>query len=531
MIWRIAKRDFLSNLLSARFVIGFLLCLFLIPFTLLVNLDEYSNQVRIYQIDKTRAEKSFKEVRVYSFLRPEIVQPPEPLSIFCKGISPNVGNKVNIWLGEKSLLAEGNMKVRDNPLLNSFFSIDFISIIVIIMSLLAIIFTHDVCTREKETGTLRQQLANSISRSKILLGKVSGVYITLLPIILFCYLLSFLLISFSPHIAFSAKEWVRIGILFFSSLVYFSVFIFIGLFISTQLKSSVTSMIVCLLLWVVFVFIIPNVSVYLAESLIRIESRDTLDYTAEKLNDELERSINYHKYRELEYPDWDNRSSNSEPDGGIIISNCSRSFVEWQRLSTEYAVPLRIEYADKKWTFQKVYLDDLNRQRLFAERFSLLSPSESFRLISSTICRTDVDSHRRYMERTRTYRETFIDYLRSKNLFSSTIWFTPIPEENFLTGDEIVRYVSKGEIQNVEEWDRIRKANKDQINQWYRSVPDYYHDDYPFLDVSDVPRFQFEAGSVLPNLSVVLYRLAGLLLVCIVLFYISFLSFMKYDVR
>ncbi len=87
-------------------------------------------------------------------------------------------------------------------------------------------------------------------------------------------------------------------------------------------------MIVCLLLWVFFVFIVPNLSVYLAESLIRIESRDILDYTQENLNDELARSIERHKYRELEYPDWDNRASNSAPDGGIIISNCSRSFIE-----------------------------------------------------------------------------------------------------------------------------------------------------------------------------------------------------------
>ncbi|MFC1604953.1 hypothetical protein ACFL5F_08000 [Planctomycetota bacterium] len=41
MIWKIAKKEFLLNLISARFVIGFLLCLFLIPFTLTVHIDEY----------------------------------------------------------------------------------------------------------------------------------------------------------------------------------------------------------------------------------------------------------------------------------------------------------------------------------------------------------------------------------------------------------------------------------------------------------------------------------------------------------
>jgi len=41
MIWKIAKKEFLLNIISARFVIGFMLCLFLIPFTFTVNTNEY----------------------------------------------------------------------------------------------------------------------------------------------------------------------------------------------------------------------------------------------------------------------------------------------------------------------------------------------------------------------------------------------------------------------------------------------------------------------------------------------------------
>ncbi|MHC4727456.1 MAG: ABC transporter permease subunit, partial [Planctomycetota bacterium] len=101
MIWKIAKKEFLLNLVSARFVIGFLLCVFLIPFTVTVNIDDYDSRMRVYRVDKANAENSFKNVRVYSYLRPEIVKAPEPLSIFCQGISGNVGNRVKIWLGEK----------------------------------------------------------------------------------------------------------------------------------------------------------------------------------------------------------------------------------------------------------------------------------------------------------------------------------------------------------------------------------------------------------------------------------------------
>lgn len=532
MIWHIAKRECLSNILTARFAIGFLLCLVLIPFAIIINLDDYGNQTRIYEIDKAKAEKAFKEVRVYSYLQPQVVQPPEPLSIFCKGISPNVGNTVQILLGKKPLFAEGNMKVRDNPMLNSFFSLDFVSIVAIIMSLLAILFTHDACTREKEDGTLKMQMVNDISRSKILMGKVCGVYLTLLPIILFCYILSFLLILFSPHVSFSPGDWTRIGVLFVTSVVFFSVFILIGLLISTRSKSSITSIIVCLFFWVFFIFLAPNLSVYLAESMVSIPSRDTLDFSIRDLENEYENKREAYSYRELEYPVWWNRASNSGDDGALIVSNCAKSFFEWTRKGFEYSVPLRIEYADKKWALQKAYLDNLDRQRSVAEKISLISPAEIFRLTASIICRTSVDSHHRFMERTRWYREEFIDHLESKNFPSSYIWFTPIPEEKFLTANEFFTYVSEGEIDNIEEWDRrIDAQNGLATGMWKRSVPDYYHNDYPFLNVSDVPRFQFQSERLTDTLLPIFSRTGGLIFTSIVLFYLAFLSFMKYDVR
>ena len=77
MIWKIAKKEFLLNLVSARLSIGFLLCLFLILFTVTVNIDDYDSRMRVYCVDKANAENSFKYVRVYSYLRPEIVKPPQ----------------------------------------------------------------------------------------------------------------------------------------------------------------------------------------------------------------------------------------------------------------------------------------------------------------------------------------------------------------------------------------------------------------------------------------------------------------------
>jgi len=532
MIWKIAKKEFLLNLVSARFIIGFLLCLFLIPFTVAVNIDDYDSRMRVYRVDKENAENSFKNVRVYSQLRPEIVKPPEPLSIFCRGISGNVGNRVKIWLGDKPLFATGKAAIRDNPLLNSFFSIDFVSIIAIVMSLLALIFTYDACTREKEEGTLKLLLSNSLSRHKILLGKVLGVYLTLLPIVLFCYILSTILILHSPNISFSAGDWGCISLLFFASLLYFTVFIFIGLLISTRLKSSITSIIVCLFFWVFFVFIVPNLAVYMAESLKKVQSYDNLQYVLQDLDKEFGNKC--HEYsKTLGQPDsgiiW-NMSGGS--DGRLILTGCSKSKMEHFRKQYAFSEPLRIRYADKKWNLQKAYLDDLDEQRNFAEMIALISPSEIFRLISASLCRTDVASHYRFMDGTRRYRDGFIDFFRSKNIFSSFIYFTPQPPETFMTADEIVRIRSGGEFKTREEY--YKWCN---VHGWTYAplrkveIPGTNYGEYPFLDLSDVPVFQRQSENILVGLKQVFIKVAALVIVSIIFFYLSFLSFLRYDVR
>lgn len=533
MTWKIAKKEFLLNLVSARFIIGFLLCLFLIPFTVAVNIDDYDSRMRVYRVDKENAENSFKNVRVYSQLRPEVVKPPEPLSIFCRGISGNVGNRVKIWLGEKPLFATGKAAIRDNPLLNSFFSIDFVGIIAIVMSLLALIFTYDACTREKEDGTLKLLLSNSLSRHKILLGKVLGVYLTILPIVLFCYILSTILILHSPNISFSAGDWGRICLLFFASLLYFTVFIFIGLLISTRLKSSITSIIVCLFFWVFFVFIVPNLAVYMAESLKKVQSYDNLQYVLQDLNKEFQKKCGEYS-KTLEPPDWGmNWNHNRLPDGGRILAGCTKSKMEHWRKQYVFSEPLRIDYADKKWRLQKAYLDDLDEQRNLAEMISLISPSEVFRLVSASLCHTDVASHYRFIGMTRRYRDEFIDFYRDRKIFSSFIYFTPQPPETFMTADEIVKIRTGGEFNTLQKYFEWAKAHNWSFAPLRRvQIPGTERWEYPFLDLSDVPMFQRQTENIVAGLKqVFIKKVAGLIIVSVVFFYLSFLSFLRYDVR
>ncbi|MCE5251679.1 ABC transporter permease subunit [bacterium] len=531
MILSVALKEFYTNLISARFTIGFLLCLFLIPFTMVVSINDYESQVRAYELEKKQADENNK-IRVYSALRPEIVRPPEPLSIFSRGISYKVGNKVTTRLGEKTLLAEGRSSVRENPLLNSFFSLDFSTVITIIMSLLALLFTYDACSREREEGTLKLVLSNPVNRWKILLGKVIGILITMMPVILFCYGLSAVIILFHPHLEFSAHEWGRIVFMFGLSIVFFTFFAALGLLVSARTHSSVTSIIICLFIWVAAVFVVPNASVYVAKSFIATESQENLRYALNDLDRNF--STKVREYRQtLDQPDWwMNWNMNSYGDGYMEVSGNTRSLMELYRKLCQYSEPLRIQYADEKWAIQKAYLDKLDRQRLFAEWLSLLSPSEMFRQSVSAMCRTDVPAHYHFLDKAREYREELIQFFRDKDMFASYEYFTRQDPKTFMTADEIVRIRTGGEFKTLREygeWAQLHNGDFKPLRKVDIPGTDLWK--YEPLDLSGVPQFRWESSTFAYDVNNSLIRLALLLLGDVILFYLAFISFIRYDVR
>jgi ABC-type transport system involved in multi-copper enzyme maturation permease subunit len=535
VIGTLVKKDFLTNLVAPRFVIGFVLCLVLIPFSILININSFRERTAQYRIDRDAAEKSATEVRVFSALRPEIVLPPEPLSVFGKGVSDQVGNRVKIWLGEKPLLAEGKTAAGDNPFLASFFSVDFVDIAAIVFSLLALLFSYDAFSREKEDGTLKLQMSNSLSRATALAGKLVGILATLLPVLVFSFLMSALLILFSRDISFSAGDWGRIVLLFAASLVYLAVFVFIGLLVSTRSRSSVTSLVVCLFLWVLLVFVLPVVAANFAESFVGAASRDNLNRVLGDLDKERDAAISA-AFKAQGVPEgWSCWWCSGGYDGGIETYGNPRDEFENFRRRAAISEPIRIDYAGRKWAPAKAYLDSLARQARAADRLSFLSPAGLFRAVASAVCRTDLASHERHMDRARQYRETFVRWLQGKDIFTSFRWLTPTDPKTFQTEDALVEKRTGGEFKTAKEYDAWASQQKDFRLRWEKlSTVDIKGDspqDFPFLDVSDMPRFEVRAGSLFSGLEASVLWVGFMLIEAVLLFYLGYVAFIRYDVR
>lgn len=534
MIATLVKKEFLTSLVAPRFVIGLVLCLVLIPFSLLINISNYRERVAQYRIDRDAAEKAASEVRVYSALRPEIVLPPEPLAVFGKGISDQVGNRVRILLGEKPLLAEGKTAAGDNPFLTSFFSVDFVDIAAIIFSLLALIFSYDAFSREKEDGTLKLQMANKLGRSTALAGKLLGILATLLPVLVFSFLLGALLILSSRDVPFAAGEWVRIALLFGASLVYLTLFVFFGLLVSASSRSSVTSLVVCLFLWVILVFIVPAISLNFAGSFFATSSRDNLDRVLRDLDKEREAAVSAAFKAQGVPQGYSGWWVSSGEDGYIETYGNSRGEFEMFRRRAAISEPIRLEYADKKWAPAKAYLDSLARQARAAERLSFLSPTGLLRAAAAALCRTDLASHRRHMELARLYRETFVNWLKDMHIFSSYHWITATDPATFKTEDELVALRTGGEFKTVAEFEAWASRQRDFRTRWAKLTQVKLRGDhpggYPYLDISDMPRFKARSAA-LSEAGPAGFWVMLLLIEAVFLFYAGYVAFIRYDVR
>ncbi len=514
MIWLIAKKDFLLNLLSVRFIIGFVLCLIVIPFTVIISVDDYTNQVKVYETENKKAENEIKSASVWSYVRPTIVLKPQPLSIFSNGISSNMGNKVKIAFYNYPLFPEGHANTRDNPLLNAFFSIDFAKVVAILISLLALVFSYDAITRERENGTLKLNLTGQVSRISFLFGKLTGLLLTLLPILLFCYVLACLIILINPAISFSASEWGNIVLLFALSVVYMIVFILIGMLISSLVKHSASSIILSLLCWIWFLFLIPNISTYLSGSIRKTPLYDNVEMTIHEYEKEyLEglRNLYFQVENDISQNDkitisHDNYFSEVDGEKYFETSNLATAIYNLEIESqNEQAI---FDLADKKWALQQDYLNKLTDQQQLQQQIAWLSPSEIFRQISESLCHTNASAYRNYMESLRIYRETFIRFYRSNNLFKSITSYTPKKLDKFAMNEEAIGTPHEQYLLSKKtEYEKYTKElNKDEIPLYTAASQN--------SGIADA------SGRMIGLFSILVFFLLGIIW-----------AFMKYDVR
>ena len=165
MIWTIARKQLLTNLLTFKFVVGFILCLVLFSLSAVILTRDYEERLASFNSASNLHVANLHQARVYSQVQVTIDRRPSLLSPICEGFDKRFASAVSVSYTEIPTISVGQSE--KNPLMVALKSIDLIAIVQIVLGLLVLLFAYDSSSWERERGTLALTLANAVPRHVI----------------------------------------------------------------------------------------------------------------------------------------------------------------------------------------------------------------------------------------------------------------------------------------------------------------------------------------------------------------------------
>jgi len=487
MLKTIIAREFLDNILNLRFIVGLILCIIITVACTIILSHDYGKELADYNIRVNLQDEFMSNYATRGQISRMVPQqkPPERFRPLIIGISGN----------------ENSKSFDDNPLPILFPSLDFLFIVTIIMSLLAILFSYDAITGERQSGTLRLVIANSISRTTILFGKLIGGTANLLILFILSLLLSVLYINLNPNIQWDGLAWVELALLTAASITFIMLFYLLGLMVSTFSRYSATSILSCLFLWVLLILVIPNVCPYISAQLRRVPSITETERQSEEIGQ---------AYDEVRRQRRKQVVSKFRSDYGALFSKLE---------SLGFGRILDDEIGDKKKIEQLAAADPEFKAMVDAFRHELDQVSSEVRGAE----RQKIDKLWGDLD-TKVAAQTKL----AKNLacISPLANFVYVARDLTGTGLRSLEYFEKTKSEYRKPFWRYVSKKEDDARE---NDPTFRSDS--FLDLGDYPRFAFKEEPLKGKLGEVLPYWGILVLFNVVFFVAAFAGFMRYDVR
>ena len=277
MFSAIVKKEILDALSSARFIITTLLCLLLIPLGVFVNLKDYQKRETEYRQAQDLAKERLALMSLAYDSQAEGYRPPSVLGIFSTGLESTLPNTIRTSReGEYRLGREQASLGNLDTLL--FGRMDLLFNVGLVLSLLALAFTHGLIPAEKEGGTLRLLLSFPIGRTRLLFAKLLGSYLVfLLPFSISVAMAFALFVWGGGGRANIAESIPSILVVLAATLIYLFALFCLGLLISTFNRKTATAALASLLVWCVLILAYPKIAPSISEFLYPLPNRAIID--------------------------------------------------------------------------------------------------------------------------------------------------------------------------------------------------------------------------------------------------------------
>jgi len=348
MFSTLVGKEITETVLDLRFVIATLLCVVLIPLGMYVSRKDYERRLASYQWEhKTyRQRHGTPAVPVTGREEAQGFRPPSILSIFASALAPFLPDKIiTSYTGLFRTVKEPGA---DNPQSLLFGKADLLFNVAFIVSLAALIFTFNSISGEKEKGTLRLMIANSILRSRILLSKIVGKYIALLIPFVVSVLIALLVLDASPDVSIaSSKLWPAFLVIMGITLLFILDMVSLGICISTFTKHSMGSIVLLLFVWVMFVLAVPKISPMIAEIFCPVEAGNVISFNKRMIREDIEKEFQQVKMQTID--------SKRDEERDIVIKTAGEEFMS--RLRDSGREPTQEDYKELSKILSKIATD------------------------------------------------------------------------------------------------------------------------------------------------------------------------------
>ena len=246
---------------DGRFKVASGILVLLLAVATFTGITQYKRNNQQY-IESTKEERSMWETQgeknphsaahygTYAF------KPKFALSLFDYGVTKYTGN--SIFLEAHNRNEATFSEASDQTSLTRFGTLSINFVLLYLFPLLIILIGYNSYTKEVEHQTFTLLKSQGVQPVKLVLGKWMAIFFPVVICISVLFLTIGLVLSGLEHLTFFS--WNGLLSLCISYLLYYMVIITITLLVSMWSKSSGTSLVSCLVLWIVFSFITPKVA-------------------------------------------------------------------------------------------------------------------------------------------------------------------------------------------------------------------------------------------------------------------------------
>lgn len=293
-MWTVFKREFQDSIFSGTFLIAFIVMTAAFLVSMGMMYQEYSGRMENYEDSFSLKGQDLFWNKVFFWRDPEgrftnssdtvtfpmgLVKAPGPLLFIARGLDKQMRQSVEFVDTFPIIDISVKPEQETNLLKIAFEAPDYLFILKVLVSLLAILFSYNLACSERERGTLKLLMVNGTSRTSIFAGKFFGSLSALWVAFVGAYIIYVLSILMLTPVGPQEEIGVRLLLVMITSLLHIAVFFAIGAMLSTFFRESAPSLIVSLFVWLIIVFALPGLSALLAQQFVPVDSDEKVART------------------------------------------------------------------------------------------------------------------------------------------------------------------------------------------------------------------------------------------------------------